>query len=103
MLCTSGKASSDTSLHRTHHVISCYNLLQHLRHDGLQLHGGVGLTKVQDHQGVIVRPQESRRHGKHALHEVGHGGEATQLFERHHCILQIERRPWVTVMAILGC
>lgn len=80
--------SSDASLARyikvqrtTHHVVSCHNLLQNLRHDALQLHGGILLAEIQDHEGCVIRPQKAGRHRQHALHEIGHGGEATQLLE----------------------
>lgn len=65
----------------THHVVSCYNLLQNLGHDSLQLHRGILLAQIQDHQGHVIRSQEAGRHRQHALHEIGHGGEATQLLE----------------------
>ena len=92
---TSGVLAQDASLPRgtlkvgraTHHVVRRHDLLQNLGHDPLQLHGGVLLAEVQDHQGRVIRSQEAGRHRQHALHEVGHGGETTQLLEGHHCVL----------------
>lgn len=72
----------------THHVIGGHQAAQDLREGPLRLQARVEVTQVKEQQRSLVGAGDPGAQRQHALHEVGHRRDPTQLPEHHHRRLQ---------------